>query len=137
MKLIDANVLIYALGKDHEYRDSARVVTARVYRGELDANVDVEGIQEVIHYYHSRGDHQVTLRIFDSLLPGFPQPVPVDAGVVSAARNVLGNYPFLQVRDAFHAAVVFQHNLEGIISADRAFDKIDGLKRFDPKELAA
>ena len=40
-------------------------------------------------------------------------------------------------RDAIHAAVVFEHRLEGIISADRAFDGIAGLTRFDPKELAA
>jgi predicted nucleic acid-binding protein len=53
------------------------------------------------------------------------------------AAQILVQHPVLQSRDAIHAAVVFENKLEGIISADRGLDVIDGLVRFDPKELAA
>ena len=43
----------------------------------------------------------------------------------------------LSARDAIHAAVVFEHELEGIISADQDYDRIQGLRRYDPIEAAA
>ncbi len=42
----------------------------------------------------------------------------------------------LSPRDAIHAAVVLTNGLEGIVSADRAFDGVPGLVRFDPADLA-
>ena len=42
----------------------------------------------------------------------------------------------LTTRDAIHAAVVFEHGLEGIVSADRDYDRIPGLRRLDPIVLA-
>ena len=42
----------------------------------------------------------------------------------------------LATRDAIHAAVAFEHALEGIISADGDFDRIPGLRRYDPMEIA-
>ena len=43
----------------------------------------------------------------------------------------------LSARDAIHAAVVIEHGLEGIVSADHDFDRILGLVRFDPITLSA
>ena len=48
---------------------------------------------------------------------------------------MLEAYPQLEPRDAIHAAVVLNHGLEAIISADRAFDEITEIKRLDPLEL--
>ena len=45
--------------------------------------------------------------------------------------------PGLSVRDAVHSAVVMEHGLDGIVSADRHFDRIPGLRRYDPADLAA
>lgn len=103
----------------------------------LEATIDVEAVQEVVHYYHKRGEPEQTLTAFDDLIQGFPNALSVDFRTMTLARSVLAQYPFLQSRDAIHAAVVFQHRLEGIISADRAFDRVAGIMRFDPKDLAA
>jgi predicted nucleic acid-binding protein len=40
-------------------------------------------------------------------------------------------YSFLGARDAIHAAVVRTHDLEGIVTADKIFDRVKGVKRFD------
>ena len=50
--------------------------------------------------------------------------------------RLLAEMPGIEARDAIHAAVVFEHRLEGIVSADRDFDRIPGLRRFDPLEVA-
>lgn len=136
MKLIDANVVIYSLGKPHHYRDASIAVMERTSTGAIEANIDVEGMQEVVHYFHKRGVITQTIGIWDDMMQSFPDPLPVDGSTITIARALLAEYPFLQSRDAFHSAVVFQRNLEGIISADRTFDRVAGLRRFDPVDLA-
>jgi predicted nucleic acid-binding protein len=137
MKLIDANLFIYAVGDPHPYRQASRKVMRDVRAGLVETNVSTEILQKVLNYHHRRQRTAFAVELFDDLVSLFPDPYPIDLPIAVEARNVLEQYPFLQTRDAFHAAVVFQHRLEGIISADRAFDRVVGLKRFDPKELAA
>ena len=99
--------------------------------------MNTEALQEVLHYYHRVGRTQIGLWVFDDLLLSLPPPFGVDRETAVVARELLSYYPSLQTRDAFHAATVFQHNLEGIISTDQGFDSVAGLTRFDPKLLAA
>jgi predicted nucleic acid-binding protein len=136
MKLIDANVVIYSIGRPHDYRDASRRVITLSARRELDATVDTEVLQEVLNYYHRLRRTEQALQVFDDLVISLPEPYGVAFSTITLARQVLADHPLLQSRDAVHAAVVFEHRLEGIISADRAFDGIAGLTRFDPKELA-
>jgi len=137
MKLLDANVIIYASGAPHPYREFCRRVLSKVHSGEVTANINTEVLQEVLNYYHRIRETKRAVELFDDLKLAFPGALPMEIADAIEARTILERYPSLQTRDAFHAATVFQHNLEGIISADRGFDIIDGLKRFDPKELAA
>lgn len=137
MKLVDTNVLIYSVGTEHEYRQSASEVVARVRAGLIQANVDTESFQEILHVYRSRKQVSFGTRFCTDLMTIFPAAILVSQQTIQSAVDILTRYPNLQSRDAVHAAVVLEHNLEGIISADRAFDTIKGLTRFDPKELAA
>jgi predicted nucleic acid-binding protein len=136
VKLIDANIIIYALGVEHRYRDASKIVLVRARRGEVVANLNTEVLQEVMHYYHKTGQTRFALELFDELRLTFPDPLPILATTAVVARDLLERHPSIQARDAFHAAVVFENRLEGIISADRGLDVIGGLVRFDPKELA-
>ena len=135
MKLIDANVLIYARGAPHPYRDACRHLLAEVEAGRLEANVDTEVLQEIVHVYWYRRRLEQGLDYLDRLLVLFPTPFPVTGETVTTARDILADHPQLQPRDAIHAAVVLNHGLEAIVSADRAFDKITEIKRLDPLEL--
>ncbi len=137
MKLIDANIVIYWVGMEHDYREASIEVMERVLRGEIVATVDVETLQEVLYYFHKRRQEDLVFDVVDTLLDILPAPYSIDNATLASALRLLAAYPSLQTRDAFHAATVLQHKLEGIISADRGFDIIEGLKRFDPKELAA
>lgn len=135
MKLIDSNIVIYAIGREHPLRENCRVIMSEAYSGELDANVNVELLQEVLHYYHRRGATDTGLRVCHDLMTGFRVPFTVNRETARIAADLLARHRQIQSRDAFHAAVVFENGLEGIISADRGFDGIFGLKRFDPLEL--
>ena len=98
-------------------------------------NVSVEVLQEVLHVFWARRQLPDGLRAFDLMMKMFPEPFPIERKDSLAARAVLQRHPVLSPRDAIHAAVVLNHDLEGIVSADRAFDQITEIKRLDPLEL--
>jgi hypothetical protein len=135
LKLIDANVFIYARGAPHPYREACRRLLAEVQSGNEEANVDTEVLQEVTYVYWYRKRLARGLDYLDRLLVLFPMPLPVTGDIIAAARDILLAHQQLEPRDAIHAAVVLNHGLEAIISADRAFDEISEIKRLDPLEL--
>jgi predicted nucleic acid-binding protein len=136
LKLIDTNVVIYAAGRPHRYKAACADILREAARSELpDYAIDVELLQEVLHFYHSRQHLHLGLEIFDELMQTFPAPLAVTPREVAVARDILARYPVLSARDAIHAAVVLNHGLEAIISADHAFDEITEIKRLDPLEL--
>lgn len=135
MILIDTNVLMYSFGKDHPYRQASTQVLEDVASEELNANIDTEALQEILYVYSQRGERKWGLRVFDALLRVFPAPLPIAREETVIARTLMGGYASLHSRDAVHAAVVLNHGLEAIISADRAFDEISEIKRLDPLEL--
>lgn len=135
MKLIDANVFIYARGQQHPYRDACRHLLSAVDSGREAANTDTEVLQEVVYVYWYRRREEFGLRYLDRLLTLFQTPFAVDHAIMSEARSVLSVHPRIDPRDAIHAAVVRKHNLEGIISTDRGYDAVAGVTRFDPMDL--
>jgi predicted nucleic acid-binding protein len=135
LKLIDANVFVYARGGPHAYRDPCRRLLADILSAREEGNVDTEALQEIMHVYWYRKQLERGLDYLERLLVLFPTPLPVTGDIIATARDVLTTHPRLSPRDAIHAAVVLNHGLEAIISADRAFDEISEIKRLDPQEM--
>lgn len=116
-------------------REPCTEVLTRAIRGSFAANTNVEVLQEVLNYYHRRGDLTYGQEVAHNALTLFPDPYTVTVKTFALAQGVLNDYPQLSTRDAIHAAVVLERGLEGIISTDRGFDAIPGVKRFDPRNL--
>ena len=135
MKLLDANVFVYALGRLHPYQEPCERLLAEAQENQGQYNVNVEVLQEVLHVFWSRRQLQDGLHAFDLMMKIFPEPFPIERRDSLTARFILQRHPVLSPRDAIHAAVVLNHNLEAIVSADRAFDEVTEIKRLDPLEL--
>jgi predicted nucleic acid-binding protein len=133
LRLIDTNVVIYAVGKAHPLQDEARRVLDRVAEGTLHANVDAELLQEVLHVYDARKEQRKGFDTVNDLLVIFPNPIQIGREEIETARDLMRAYSVLSARDAIHAAVVQTHDLEGIVTADNVFERIKGVKRFDLK----
>ena len=133
MRLIDTNVIIYAAGKTNPLREGARQVLDQVGEGTLQANIDAEVFQEILHVYSARRERTKGFDTIDDLLVLFPNPIPIGREEIERARDLMMEHSFLVSRDPIHAAVVQTHDLEGIVTADKVFDRIKGLKRFDLK----
>ena len=135
LKLVDTNVFIYGAGRPHQYKESCAKLSAELIRGEHDANIDTELLQEVLFLFWRRERIDEGLRMLDRIVTGFPDPFAVTLIDVRAAREILSRHRKVSPRNAIHAAVVLTHGLEGIISTDRGFNGIPGVTRFDPMEF--
>jgi uncharacterized protein len=130
--LVDANILMYAAGAPHPHKaPSARWLEA-VARGEVDATVNAETLQELLHRYRAIGWWSDGRRVYDLARTIFPAVVPITAAVLDEARRLLDRHPMLMARDGLHAAVVLVEGFEAICSYDRDFDLIPGVRRVEP-----
>jgi predicted nucleic acid-binding protein len=130
--LVDANVFMYAAGVEHPHKVPSATFLLRVARGELDAAVDTEVLQEILHRYRAMGRWEDGRRVYDSARRIVPLAIPITIEVVDAARDLLDSYGALTVRDALHAAVALDGGAEAICSYDRDFDGVAGLRRIEP-----
>ena len=137
MKLLDTNIIIYAAGGPHLYKEACAEILENVGLGDTNYGIDVELLQEVLYVYTARGERTRGQLIFDNLLRIFPNPIPIDRAEMLATRQLLGRLPGLFPRDAIHAAVVQTQGLEGIVTTDKAFNDISGITVFDPLALSS
>jgi hypothetical protein len=132
MELIDANILMYAAGAAHPNKQPSIRFLERVANGEVDATIDAEILQEILHRYRTIGRWADGRKVFDLARELFPDVIPVTASVLDRARTLLDASTSLMARDALHAAVVLEEGLDGIYSYDRDFDHIPGIRRLQP-----
>ena len=137
MLLLDANVPIYAEGREHIYRIPCRDILEQTKAWPDRYAIDVEAFQEILYVYSSRGELETGTGIVERLMARLPNIIPITTAEITLAMRLMLETRILSARDAIHAAVVINHNLEGIVSADQDFDRIPGLLRFDPMEVAA
>ncbi len=132
MILLDANVLMYAAGADHPNKEPSIRFLERVAQGEVEAVLDTESLQEILHRYRALGRWAEGRRVYDLARQLIPEILPITAPVVDQARELMDSHERLSARDAIHAAVVFTYRLEAICSFDRDFDAVRGLRRIEP-----
>ena len=132
MILVDSNVLMYAAGGDHVNKAPSVNWLDRAARGEIDATVNAEVLQEILHRYRAIGRWASGRKVYDLARALFPVVIPIDSDVLDRARGLLDRYRGLMARDALHAAVVKQHGLEAICSYDQDFDRVRALRRIEP-----
>ena len=132
MILVDANILMYAAGADHNNKAASLQFLERVAEGEIDAVIDAEILQEILHRYRALERWEEGRHLFDFTRALFPVVLPVTAQVLDRARIILDAYPHLMARGGLHAAVVLKHQLDGLCSFDRDFDPVAGVERVEP-----
>lgn len=135
MKLLDTNIIIYAVGKPHPHKEACQRLFQNISAGNADYTVDVELLQEVLYVYSSRGEHRNALEVFDLLLQVFPNPLPIGKEEMAVARNILEQHPHLSPRDAIHLGVILNYHLEGIVTTDQSILESEVVTSFPPEQL--
>ena len=130
MKLLDTNIVMYAVGKPHVYKAPCQAILQKALNNTEVFNIDAELCQELLYVYGRRGEMETGFKTVDALLRLFPNLFVIDSDVILETTRLMHKYPKLVARDAIHAAVSIAYDLEGIISVDKVFEGIKGLKRF-------
>lgn len=133
MILVDANVFMYAAGADHPHKAPSGAYLERIARGEVEAGVDVEALQEILHRYRAMGRWEDGRRVYDIARSLVPITLPITGEMMDRARDLLDAHDGLTARDALHAAVALLSGATAICSYDRDFDRIAGLRRVEPR----
>lgn len=135
MILVDANVVMYAAGREHPHKAASARFIEKVAAGSIQAAIDVETLQEILHRYHSVGRRAEGALVYDRARLAFPEALPITSEVTDGARRLLDRYPVLSARDAVHASAAEVYGIGEICSFDRHFDRVAGLRRIEPGQL--
>ena len=135
MILIDSNILMYAAGADHPHKSPSVAVLERIAGGEVEAVINAEVLQEILHRYRSIRRWEDGRRVYDLTRQLFPVVLPVTAAALDRARDLLDRVASIMARDAVHAAVVLTEGLEAVCSYDKDFDRIPGIIRLEPDAI--
>lgn len=132
MILVDTNVIMYAAGVDHPRKSASVAFLQGVAEGRIEAVVDAEILQEILHRYRALNRWVDGRRVYDLARRIFAEVIPITVEILDQARDLLDEYEGLMTRDALHAAVVVAHSLEAICSYDRDFDNVQRVRRTEP-----
>ena len=135
MILVDANIIMYAAGAPHPHKRPSVALLERIAGGEVEAAIDAEVLQEILHRYRAIGRWEDGRRVYDLTRRLFPSVVPLTAAVLDRARRVLDGDAGIMARDALHAAVVMAEGFDAVCSYDRDFDRINGIVRRRPEDV--
>ena len=132
---IDANVPIYAAGREHPYREPCIRVLVAVSDNPAAFVTDAEVFQEIMHHYRrtERWEAgQVVVESFAAMMRGRVSPVTIDD--VLTAGQLAKEHRSLSTRDILHLAVMRRLGVTRIVTADADFDRVPGIIRLDPAD---
>lgn len=132
--LCDTNVLVYAVGAQHPYRESCRDLVRHQGRGVLAGEVTPIVIAEFAHqrFRQTRDRREASLRARQAA--GAFRVQAVDSDDLDLALDLYARSTALDAFDALLAATALNRGLDAIVSADRAFEAVDGIERIDPTD---
>ncbi len=129
MILVDSNIPMYLVGADHPHKIDAQRLLERAISDGVKLVTDAETLQEILHRYTSIDRRDAIQPCFAALLGVVDEVLPVEAADVLAARDLLLQFASFSARDAVHVAIMRRHGIEDILSFDRGFDQIAGVRR--------
>ncbi|WP_375001788.1 type II toxin-antitoxin system VapC family toxin [Aeromicrobium sp. CTD01-1L150] len=132
MPLIDANVLIYARGMEHSLKEPCSQIITAIHQGHLRASATVETLQEFAHAFARRRGRRVSAQVaqqYSVVLAPLRTTEPdhlIEGLELWHAHESLGCF------DAVLAAIALDSKDPTIVSADRAFADVPGLRHVYP-----
>lgn len=134
---VDANIPMYARGRDELLRESARAVMQLVVDNVPAFVTDSEVLQEILNRYRTQRRWPEGCVVLDSLVGAIGSRVePVYAEDVLLAADLADIGSRLDARDLLHAAVMRRLGCTHIVSADRRFEEVPDVERLDPRAVA-
>lgn len=129
MIFVDSNIPMYLMGDDRERKLAARHVLEQLAGERKRLVTSSEVFQELLHRYGTGSRRDRIEPAFDTLRGLVEDVLAVEGTDVFAAKDLIHAHPRLSARDALHIAVMRRHEIGEIVSFDRGFDAVSGLRR--------
>ena len=130
---IDANIPIYAAGREHPYKAPCARVLMMAAEHPQSFVTDAEVLQELVHRYVASGRWALGREVLQTFGEVMHDRIePVYAADIHAAARLADRQPGISARDLLHAAVMQRLGADRIISVDADFDRLTGIIRLDP-----
>lgn len=131
MIVLDTTVLLYAVGGEDPNREPSRRIVGAVTEGRLAASTSVEVIQEFTHVAARRRDRRTAVRLARRYARLLGPLLVSTAAMLEDALAIYERHSRLGAFDALLAATARAHGAEALVSADRGFRGIRGLRYVD------
>jgi predicted nucleic acid-binding protein len=133
---VDASVVMYAAGAEHPYKEPCSQIITAISTGKVVAATSTEVCQEILHRFSLIKRREEGIRVVKDTLLIIPQILAFTREDVEQAVQLLQKYHGVSSRDAVHAAVMQNNDLDTIISSDKHFDMVSKIRRIDPMDFA-
>lgn len=135
--MLDTTVLSYAVGGPHALQETCRDIMAMVREDRIEATTTVEVIQEFTHVYSRRRPRSEAVEkardyvgVLSPLLAADAEALLLGLTIYEAEGAELGSF------DAVLAATAIRSGARVLVSADQKFDRISGIRSFNPADGA-
>ncbi len=95
----------------------------------MDACTSTEVLQEILYRYASLYRLDMAREVYDLFVEICPVVLNVTLADTDRARDLVCDAVGVSARDAVHAAVMLNHELEWIATFDIGFDRVPGIRR--------
>lgn len=129
MILIDSNVPMYLVGAPHPHKSDAQRWLEKLVSDRERLVTDAEVLQEILHRYVAIDRRDAIQPAYDALLALVDQVFAIDQDAAERAKRIVLARRGLSARDALHAAIMEQHEIDRILSFDSGFDMLPGITR--------
>jgi len=136
MIFIDANIVMYAVGRPHRYKEACARIIVDISEGKIPAVTDCEILQEILYRYWYIRELEKGLQVFEDFQNLVPKIFPIGReDLIESAQILRENFP-VSPRDALHVAVMRNNGVNSILSTDTHFDLIPRIQRKDPLTMS-
>lgn len=135
--LFDTNVFVYAMGRPHALRDPCLALLEALVRGELHGEVSAGLLQEFCHQRHRQTRDRARAAADARDLAEIVTVHDVTPADAHMGLHLYAAGASLDPIDALFAATALRRGIDTIVTADRAFEDIPGLRRVDPLDERA
>lgn len=122
---------MYVAGAEHPNREPARRFLESVRDGQVEGCTSTEVLQEILYRYSALNRLDLAQRVYDLFVQMVPVIYDVTLADTDLARDLLVGVGGVSARDAVHAAVMLNREVEYIATFDRDFDRLGRITRVE------
>jgi predicted nucleic acid-binding protein len=132
LTVLDTSILVYATGVQHPLRAPCRDLIAAIADGAVHASTTPEVIREFVHVRSRRTSRRDAVTLGRDLSALLDPLIVVDPSMLALGLRLYEETETLGAFDAVLCAAALSVSADAIVSADRAFAQVAGLRHLEP-----